>query len=177
MRTLYVFLRPRLRWGWFAFKGASSIEAEVVSRGVKSKVLSVTLLLVGTHKIKALIYNRANITTPGPGYIHFPMSMKEEDFAQLFRQESRSVFKAGVEYKKFDLPAVGSRRDEELDCAVLAHAALYARGFVNWDFEERQNQLTVVDSDESKRHAVQLQKRERVRQVRTSSLMRGLRGW
>jgi phage terminase large subunit GpA-like protein len=180
MRTLYGWLRPRQRWGWFAFKGASTIEAEVVSRGVKSKVLSVSLLLVGTHKIKALIYDRANIITPGPGYLHFPMSMKEDDFGQLFREESRSVFKAGVQFKKFGLPATGSRRNEELDCAVLAHAALYARGFINWDFEEKQNLLTVVDSEESKRHVAWQQKQAqmvRMRRARTSNLMRGLRGW
>ena len=174
IRTLYNWLRPRQRLNWFAFKGASTLQADAVGRARKSKVSSLTLLLVGTHKIKQLIYNRALVSVPGPNYMHFPFSMSEQDFAQLFSEESHSVFKAGQELKEFSLPLVGNRRNEELDCAVLAFAALYARGYTNYDFEEKVNMATVPDSDAAKARA------ERValaaqRRMRRPSLLRSLR--
>lgn len=128
-------------------KGASQIDADPVARAKKSRVTMVTLLMVGTHKIKSFIYNRANITNAGAGFMHFPTSMTEQDFAQLFAEESRSIFKSGVEYKEFSLPSTGNKRNEELDCAVMAHAALYARGHVNFEFEEKRNLKTIPEQN------------------------------
>jgi phage terminase large subunit GpA-like protein len=170
IKQLYTWLRPRQRFNWFAFKGASRIEADLVGMAAKSRVSMVRLLLVGTHRIKGLIYNRVNITNIGSSYIHFPMSMTEQDFQQLFSEESTTVIKAGVEYKEFCLPSVGNRRNEELDCAVLAHAALYARGATNFDYEEKQNLKTVVEGNGQ----IKPQQRRPVRRV--SSLVRSLTG-
>jgi phage terminase large subunit GpA-like protein len=147
MRQLYKWIRPRQRFNWYALKGASQLDADPVARAKKSRVSLVTLLMVGTHKIKSFIYNRANITNPGAGFMHFPTSMTENDFSQLFAEESRSIFKSGVEYKEFSLPSTGNKRNEELDCAVMAHAALYARGQINMDFEEKQNLKTIVEKN------------------------------
>ena len=171
MKQQYEWLRPRQRFSWFAFKGASQIDAEPVTRARKSRVTQVTLLLVGTHKIKSFIYNRANISNPGPGYIHFDQSMTEVDFAQLFAEESRSIFKSGVEYKEFTLPMVGSRRNEELDCAVLAHAALYAKGHFNFEFEEKRNLASVTEQPAVKPPA-------RKHKIRRPGLLQSIRaGW
>lgn len=171
MRQLYSWLRPRQRLGWFAFKGSSRVDSDPIERAKKSRVSQVTLLLVGTHKIKSFIYNRANISNPGPGYIHFPLSMKEHDFEQLFAEESRTIFRAGVQYKEFALPPTGNRRNEELDCAVLAHAALYARGHTNFDFEEKRLRASVDVPQQG--DVTQPVKR---RHVRRSTLMRSLTG-
>jgi phage terminase large subunit GpA-like protein len=176
-RTLYSWLRPRLRLNWFAFKGASAIDADHVGRAHKSKVTAVTLLLAGTHRIKALIYNRALVTVVGPNYMHFPMSMKEDDFAQLFAEESHSVFKSGVELKEFRLPLTGNRRNEELDCAVLSFAAFYARGHTNFEYEEKMNQLTIADSDVAKARAEAEKKRRMSQRRRPPTLLRSLRKW
>lgn len=177
IRQLYKWLKPRLRLNWFAFKGASQLDAEIVGRAKKSKVASLTLLLVGTHKLKALIYNNSLITAVGPNYLHFPRSMTEEDFGQLFAEESHTVFKAGQELKEFRLPLVGRRRNEELDCAVLAFAALYARGYTNYEHEERLNQMTIPESDAAKKHAIRVKQKAAARQ-RSSNLIRSLRmGW
>lgn len=179
IKTLYKFLRPRQRWNWFAFKGSSLIYAEPVSQTRKSRVTQVTLLMVGTHRIKGLIYNRSVITNPGPNYIHFSEAMTMADFEQLFSEESTSVFKDGVQYKEFCLPSTGNQRNEELDCAVLAHAAFYALGPKNFTFEEKRNKLTIKEIAEE--HAkVRQQKIQVIRHRRAarSSLIRSLRqGW
>ncbi len=161
IKALYAWIRPRQRFNWFAFKGASKIDADLVSISKTSRVTRVTLILVGTNRIKALIYNRSNVTVPGANFYHFPRSMEEKDFAQLFAEESKSVFIAGNQYKEFCLPSVGSQRNEELDCAVLAHAALYARGVTNYEFEERQNLATVAEKAKelAERKVLRMQKR------------------
>lgn len=176
IRQLYEWIRPRQRFNWFAFKGASQLDADPVAKARLSRVTRVTLLLVGTHKIKSLIYNRANISNPGPGYIHFSYDMKEEDFAQLFSEESRSVFKEGRQFKEFSLPSTGRSRNEELDCAVLAHAALYARGHVNYDFEEKHNLATIgINMDEVAQKKKEARMAIRKRNLQRPTLMRGLR--
>jgi phage terminase large subunit GpA-like protein len=165
-RRLYEWIRPRQRLCFWAFKGSSKVEADPVTRGKKSKVDRVILLMAGVNRIKALIYNRATITNPGPGFIHFSQDMVEQDFRQLFSEESQSVFRAGVQYKQFSLPTTGGVRNEELDCAVLAHAAFYARGLPNYDAEEKRNRGTIpVDG-----------KPERAEQV-SMPLPRSRRGW
>jgi len=174
-KQLYEWIRPRQRLGWLAMKGASQVDADPISRAQKSRVTQVSLLMVGTHKIKSFIYNRSNIVTPGPGYIHFPKAMTESDFVQLFAEESKSVFRSGVQFKQFDLPSVGNRRNEELDCAVMAHAALYARGTTNYEYEEKRNLMTVGDSKEAKAAEVRKAHKAAARSQR-SSLMRSLTG-
>jgi phage terminase large subunit GpA-like protein len=156
-RATYEWLRPRFMRRYFAMKGAATVDAEVVARKVKSKVDRVTLLHVGTNRIKTVIYNRATITTPEdaersadgfPGLMHFADSLTTEWFKGLLCEESRSVFKAGQEYKQFALPDVvpegGTKRNEPLDCCVLGLAAFYARGAVNWEAEEKNNLRTLV---------------------------------
>lgn len=178
MKQLYEWLRPRQRFGWFAFKGSSMVDADPIERAKKSRVSRVTLLMVGTHKIKSFIYNRSNITNVGPGYIHFPMSMSEKDFEQLFAEESRSIFKSGVQFKEFTLPPTGNRRNEELDCAVMAHAALFARGHTNLDWEEKRNRMTVdaAEQGDVMPKADQSPKQRVVhRRLRQSNLVRSIR--
>lgn len=168
MRQLYKWIRPRQRFNWYAFKGASQVDADPVARAKKSRVTQVTLLMVGTHKIKSFIYNRANIMNPGPGFMHFPIAMAEQDFAQLFVEESRSIFKSGVQYKEFSLPSTGNNRNEELDCAVMAHAALYARGHTNMDFEEKRNLKTIPEQNgEVKKPQARSRRRQHSRLVQS----------
>jgi phage terminase large subunit GpA-like protein len=153
IRRLYEWIRPRQRFNWFAFKGSSQVDADMVRRAARSKVDRVTLLMVGVNRIKALIYNRAVLTNAGPNYLHFSEEMQPEDFEQLFAEQSRSVIKAGVQYKQFELPP--GQQNEELDCAVLAHAAFYARGMPNYDFEERLNLATIpIPGGEQKKKQV-----------------------
>lgn len=169
IKMLYEWLRPRqARFNWFALKGASKVDADLVAIAKKSRVTRVTLIMVGTNRIKALIYNRANIVNFGPGCLHFPMSMTEKDFEQLFSEESTSVFLGDAQYKEFCLPSAGNRRNEELDCAVMAHAALYARGVTNYEFEEKHNLATIIVD------GVARSKQRVVRRVRSNALLRSL---
>ena len=160
VKILYQWLRPRLRYGWYAMKGSSLIDAEPVSRSKSSRVDRVTLFMVGTNRIKDFIYSRAALSTPAegeeplPGFMHFPECYDEEFFRQLFSEESTTVMKNGVAYKQFALPQGatpegGTKRNEVLDCRVYAEAALYARGVTNWDYEEKLNLATIPGAEKA----------------------------
>jgi hypothetical protein len=65
------------------------------------------------------------------------------------------VHKNGVHYKQFALPQGatpegGSKRNEVLDCCVLAEAAPYARGITNWDYEEKLNLATIPGREQER---------------------------
>lgn len=153
IRMAYDWIRPRQRRNFWAMKGSSLVEAEVIARARKSRVERVTLLMVGTNRIKDLIYDRALLETGGGvGFMHFPKSddYNEEFFKQLLSENSYPEIKAGVRYRRFvheaDEDGV-KQRNEALDRRVYAMAALYARGAVNWDLEEKANLKTIADAD------------------------------
>ena len=170
IKILYEWLRPRQRRGWYAFKGSNLIDADPVSRSKSSRVDRVTLFMVGSNRIKEFIYNRLTLAKPAegeefpPGFMHFPECYDEEFFRQLLSEESMTVMKNGVAYKQFSLPQGatpegGTKRNEVLDCHVLAEAALYARGVTNWDYEERLNIATIPTDEEE---TAQPHRRQRV---------------
>lgn len=149
-RMLYEWLRPRLGRRYFALKGSSQRDADPVKHASKSKVERVRLIMVGTNRIKTYIYNRATIETPGaPGYMHFPMTYKIEWFKQLLAEDFTIEVINGQPVRVFAMPKVvdkaldRSNRNEALDIRVYNQAALYARGGINWDLEERRNLATI----------------------------------
>lgn len=142
-RALYQYLRPRLVRRYYALKGASPRWSPIWAKGRRDE--RITLFLVGTNRAKALIYQRASISIPGPGYCHYPVSddYGAEYFKQLLSENSYTIREKGVEMQVFELPATppedGTDRNEALDIRVAALVALYIRGPVNWDAEEKKN--------------------------------------
>jgi phage terminase large subunit GpA-like protein len=162
LRMAYGWIRPRQPRNINALKGANSIEAELVKRAAKSKVDRVTLLMVGTHRIKGFIYDRALLTLPEghiggfPGYMHFPkaetpeQNYNEEFFRQLLSENSYTEYKNGEKLRRFiheKKPDGTMDRNEKLDCRVYAYAALLARGPVNWDVEEKRLLASIPPED------------------------------
>lgn len=154
-RALYQYLRPRYGRRYFALKGASQKWAPIWAQGRRDE--RIRLFIVGTNRAKALIYQRATISVPGPGYMHFPATddYGDEYFKQLLAEDSHTERDKGVEMQIFEMPATpkedGSSHNEVLDIRVAAMAALYIRGPVTWEAEEKRNLLTIpVKGKESK---------------------------
>lgn len=146
-RALYQYLRPRYGRRYFATKGASAKWAPIWARGKRNDRLP--LFIIGTNQAKALWYRRATIAVPGPGFIHIPKTddYGEEWFKQFLAEDSHTERDRGVEMQIFNMPATpkedGSSRNEALDIRVEALAALYIRGSVSWEAEEKRNLATI----------------------------------
>lgn len=143
-RALYQYLRPRFGRRYYACKGASTPWAPVWARGRPDE--RIRLFILGTNRLKALIYQRATISVPGPGYMHIPRTddYSEEWFKQLLAENSYTKRDRGVEMQIFQMPKSpsddSSSHNEALDIRVLAHAALYIRGPVQWGALQKQLQ-------------------------------------
>jgi phage terminase large subunit GpA-like protein len=78
--------------------------------------------IVGVDQIKAtLLQSRLLIEQPGPRYCHFPDGYSDQWFEQLCAEVAVTKYKHGVPYVVWD---AGRRRNEALDCRVLATAGL-----------------------------------------------------
>lgn len=146
-RALYHYLRPRFVRRYFALKGASQKWAPQWAQGRRNE--RIRLYITGTNRLKQLLYSRATITAPGPGFMHIPATddYGAEWFKQFLAEDSHTERDKGVEMQIFHLPATvpedGTDRNEALDIRVAATAALYIRGPVNWDMEEKRNLASI----------------------------------
>jgi phage terminase large subunit GpA-like protein len=130
---VYAFCKTAQARGrhWLAIRGAKPIDAPILG---KPKVQQfnylgqpvpggVQLRQVGTQAIKTKIdYRLREITSHGPGFLHFPMAYSVEYFRQM-RSEKQVWVKdtAGKRARVWKNPS-GSR-NEAWDCEVYAYAA------------------------------------------------------
>lgn len=104
-----------------ACAGRSGNRPEVTRPG-KSKDGKLKPWIIGVDGIKAtLLQSRLLVETPGPRYCHFPDSYSDSWFEQLCAETAVTKYKHGVPYIVWD---AGRRRNEALDCRVLAMAGL-----------------------------------------------------
>jgi phage terminase large subunit GpA-like protein len=82
--------------------------------------------VIGTDSAKDLLAQRLRIGAPGPGYIHFPDHLDPVFFDQLTAEEVKTVYVRGHPTRRWVLKP--GRRNEALDCAVGAYAALLKLG-------------------------------------------------
>jgi phage terminase large subunit GpA-like protein len=79
---------------------------------------------IGVDEAKAILYRRLSMSTPGPGYCHFP-ARDTEYFLQLTGEKRVQRYRRGVPYPAW----IATRpRVEALDCRVYAYAALLLSG-------------------------------------------------
>lgn len=174
-RALYQYLRPRFTRRYYPTKGSSKKLAPFWAQGRRDE--RVRLYIIGTNKCKSLLYRRATISVPGPGFMHIPKTddYGEEWFKQFLSEDSHTERVDGVEMQIFSLPATpkpdASSHNEALDIRVGALAALYIRGPVNWDAEEKKNLATILVDGKKQKEALR-------RPVQQSGNRGGLgRGW
>lgn len=152
--SVYKFVKSRLSRFIFATKGSSGGYGEpLVSRPRKSGVHAVPLFMIGTTTAKEIVYSRLQITTPGPGYMHFPKDPKRGYDAAYYRQltaeECMVTWKAGRKVKKFVNPS--GRRNEALDirCMALAARELRNPDFVTLAEQARQSEMDFTEPEKT----------------------------
>lgn len=121
-QKVYDFVRPRQARRIFAAKGAKDAGAPLIRRG--SLINHVQLYLIGTITAKDLLFQQFQVSSPGPGYCHFPdqPAYDDEYFAQMTGEAKKEKYRKGVlmgtEYVKI------RARNEALDLRVYNRAAL-----------------------------------------------------
>lgn len=120
---VYRFTGPRRKRGIYATKGVNT--GTICNKGTwqgdrhnKSRAI---LRTVNVDDAKTIIFNRLQITEPGPGYCHFPAYYNEEYFTKLTNEEKVEKRKRGIlvgyEWRK-------KGPNEPLDCRAYALGAL-----------------------------------------------------
>jgi phage terminase large subunit GpA-like protein len=119
------FTGPRLGRGVFAVKGASDHKAAEV-RGpnqVKIGGVKVRQYLLGTQRVKSMLFGYFGLTTPGPGYCHVPDTYPANWFEMLKAEHLVTKRVAGKEVSTWQ-KVRESARNEAIDCRGYALAAL-----------------------------------------------------
>jgi phage terminase large subunit GpA-like protein len=126
-KRVYEYCMARRSSRVYAIKGVGGFGRPAVSApsGKRSgrDRRKIDLWALGVDEIKSGLYSRLNIDQAGPGFVHFPLNdeFDEEFFAQLTAEKIVTKFKRGVPYREW---VSTRRRNEALDCAVYAEAAL-----------------------------------------------------
>jgi phage terminase large subunit GpA-like protein len=94
---------------------------------------AVQLWPMGSDTGKAAFYARLRIEEPGPGYVHLPAGLADEEFAQMTAEKLITRYVRGHAVREWHLPS--GRRNEALDCRVMADAAAerYGVRHAPWD--------------------------------------------
>ncbi|OVE45597.1 phage terminase large subunit family protein [Chromobacterium violaceum] len=122
----YNFCRQRARRKIFAVKGDSKPGKPIRGRASmqdvnwRGKVLKrgVKMWLVGTDTAKDLLHGRLQLTSSGPGAIHFSKDLPEEFYAQITAEYRVLAKTAAGDLYRWMKP--NGRRNEVLDCTVYA---------------------------------------------------------
>jgi phage terminase large subunit GpA-like protein len=80
----------------------------------------VQLWPLGSDTGKAAFYARLRIGEPGPGFVHLPSGLSDEEFAQLTAEKLMTRYIRGHAKREWTLDR--GRRNEALDCRVMADA-------------------------------------------------------
>lgn len=127
----YAFTRPVYSWvgkksqasrgrpGVVAVKGSSVSGAPLASQSLQKS--GINLLLVGTDRAKATIYERLKLEHPGPGFMHFPRDYGPQYFKGLVAEELQTVIRKGFPVRVWVKVA---QRNEPLDLRAYNLAAL-----------------------------------------------------
>jgi phage terminase large subunit GpA-like protein len=93
----------------------------------RSRASTHPLYIVGVDSAKdLLLLSRLRITTPGPGYVHFPETVDRVFFEQFTAERLVTVYRRGRPLRTWTKPQ--ERRNEALDGTILAMAALALLG-------------------------------------------------
>lgn len=120
-KAAYAFTKGKLTRRIYAIKGAKDPGRPIVHRATQIKPENVMLFMIGTDTAKATLYSRLQLTEPGPGYMHFPMTYDLEFFEQLTAEKLVTTYHKG--FAKREWMKVRPR-NEALDRRIYALAAM-----------------------------------------------------
>lgn len=130
----------------FATKGLSTPDKPIVNTSTPQEVNyqgqtikeGIRLWPVGTDTAKATIYARLQLQEPGPGYMHTYQGIDSRYYEEVVGEHIITKWNNGIPKRVW--AKIPGRRNEALDCEVLALHAAHALGIDkptwNWDLEE-----------------------------------------
>lgn len=146
---VYQYTRERRAKHIMAIKGQSQRGKPAIGKATKVDVnwkgrvlkASAEVYPVGTDTVKSVLYSRMKHSEPGAGFVHFHGDLTDDFFQQLTAEKLVTRYVKGFPVREWTKKA--GARNEALDCAVYAYAAMqslymrYARKSI-WQQFERQ---------------------------------------
>lgn len=124
-QAAYEYARGKTGRRLFAVKGVPGWGKPIVTspmrKGSGQKARKVDLFAVGVDEAKVVVTRRFGITSPGPGFCHFPLDRDPEYFAQLTSEKLITRYIRGFAVREWHKTR---DRNEAFDCRVYATAAL-----------------------------------------------------
>lgn len=123
---VYSYCRRRQKRGVFAIKGSSIATHPLLGRPSRPDNAKTILYPVGSFTGKeALVKRLTKILLPGPGFIHLPLWLSEDQIAQFSGEKlSNRVQRGGKRVRAW----IKTGRNEMMDLFVYARAALHKLG-------------------------------------------------
>jgi phage terminase large subunit GpA-like protein len=143
-QMVYEFCKARLGRRIWAVKGESAragMRSPVwpVAKPSKRKKQGFRPVILGVNAAKDSIRARLHLTTPGPGYMHFPADRDINYFAQLVSERLMVKDIGGRRFRVWELPP--GRANEALDARVYAYAALCGLMHMGLKLNQRADQV------------------------------------
>jgi phage terminase large subunit GpA-like protein len=125
-KEVYSYTRTNNRWGVFAIKGSTLEGAPLLGKPTRNNNQKAILYMVGSFTGKESLMRRlAKVKAKGPGYIHLPEWLDDEQVEQFTREKLLvRVGKGGKSVREW----VKLGRNEQIDLYVYALAALHKLG-------------------------------------------------
>lgn len=136
----YEFCRTRLGRRIWGIKGRGGSGVQLWPRRASRGKGGAPVFTVGVDAAKNILAARLPVCDPGPGCIHFSDELTEEYFAQLTSEQRVSRMVKGRPVTSWEVCAPGIR-NEALDCAVYALAALHGLRSQGLDLEAEAEQI------------------------------------
>lgn len=119
-QAVYRFCAPLERFRVVAIKGVGGERVPLISPPSRIPQYHSPLYKLGVDRFKQVIYDRLNIVTVGPGYVHIPKELSDEFWLQLTAESPETHVEHGRQVTRW---VQHRARNEALDCAVYALAA------------------------------------------------------
>lgn len=119
-QAVYRFCAPLERYRVVAIKGVGGERVPLISPPSRIPQYHSPLYKLGVDRFKQVIYDRLNIATVGPGYVHIPKELSDEFWLQLTAEAPETHVEHGRQVTRW---VQHRARNEALDCAVYALAA------------------------------------------------------
>ncbi|SPT67636.1 Bacteriophage tail assembly protein [Anaerobiospirillum thomasii] len=144
--TVYKYTRQRERYRVVAIKGQGGENKPFINRPSRQGNFKALLYVLGVDAGKSIVTSCLDLETTGPMYMHFPKGencVDEEFFKQLTAEVQRPKKNKDTGAVKMEWVKL-RERNEALDCAVYARAAMEA---LNPDFESIARSLQGNEND------------------------------
>lgn len=137
---VYRYTKARENLRVFSIKGRGGMGVPFINNPTKNNTVGAYLFSLGVDSGKSLVMSRLKIDDEGAGFVHFPRQAERGFNETFFQQLTAEVFERKFEKGVIKCGWIKIReRNEALDCAVYASAALE---ILNPNFEQLKQYYT-----------------------------------